>query len=118
MDDTEGQYDASVEELLETVAAAEEAAAEAAAGAADPGTGADGGSLFSKFNFDTLVVEKLLSGNVVALCMAILVASVFVFLMYKLLTRQSQRDKAKEAKKKQKQLLKNQNSPKENKKKV
>jgi len=96
--------DASVEEALED-------AAEAAAGS-------DGaGSLFGKLNLDTLILDKLFSGNVVAVCMAVTIATILVFLLYKLLTRQSRRDKSKEAKKKLKQQ-KNSTTTKENKKKV
>jgi len=101
-DDSEVGYedvvDAGVEDAVESEAAG-----------AEPG-----GSLFSKLGLDTLAVEKLFTGNTVAVCMAVIIATVLVFLMYKVMTRQSRRDKAKEAKKK----LKQQKNSKENKKKV
>jgi len=108
-DDSEVNYDeilqASVEDSIEETVESE-------AG----GAGAEnGGGLFSKLSLDTLQLDKLFTGNFAAVAMAVIIATVLVFLMYKLLTRQSRRDKAKEAKKKLKQQK---NSVKENKKKV
>jgi len=88
---------------------------EKSAGAEEVVGGFDVKGLLSKLlDVETLLTEKLLSGNILAVYMAVIIATVLVYFLYKIISRQSRRDKAKDAKKK----LKQQKNQKDSKKKV
>jgi len=120
MDDTEGvdtvvAPDASIYDELSSII---EDMEKSTGGSEEVVTEGDStGWLKQLMSLETLLTEKLMSGNVLAVCMAVIIATVLVFFVYKILSRQSSRDKAKDAKKKLKQQ-KNQKDAKDSKKKV
>jgi len=75
------------------------------------------GWLSQLMSLETLLTDKLMSGNILAICMAVIIASILVYFLYKIVSRQSGRDRAKDSKKKLKQQ-KNQKDSKEIKKNV
>jgi len=109
MADTE----ATVETVLEESAGAAQAAFDKIYKEPDVPTA----GFLDKFGLDSILTDRLLSGNTVAVCMAAIIATVIVYILYKILSRQSNREKAREAKKKLKQQRNQKDSPKGNKKK-